>query len=109
MSTELRALGDRLRATYRGSAGEDGPDEDELKEALSTLLDAWNRVAASLSAALGDPGTREQLRRAADSFATALGSTLSQLGEELAHRAWRPADDRPTRRQGDDDRPAPPG
>ncbi|MGH8943467.1 MAG: hypothetical protein ACRDWF_11665, partial [Acidimicrobiia bacterium] len=59
---------------------------EEVKKALSTLAGAWDQVAASFSAALSDPDTRASLKRAAGSFATALGTTVSGLGDEIRGR-----------------------
>lgn len=62
---------------------DDGPSEEELKSAFSTLGAVWNQVADSVSTALRDPRTRKHLKEVAASFATALGTTLSQLGDEI--------------------------
>ena len=82
-SSDLSSLGDRLRDTYRRVASEEGPSEDELKEAFATLFGAWEQLAASLSTALNDPDTRAHLKRAAGSFAAALGATITDLGSEF--------------------------
>jgi len=76
-------LGDRLRETYHRVASEGGPSEDEIKDALTTLVGAWNQVAASFSTALNDPDTRDHLKKAASSFAAALGATITDLGDEI--------------------------
>lgn len=80
---ELGGLGDRLKSTYRTVASEGGPSEEEIREAFSTLMGAWNQVAGSVSTALQDPEVREKLKDAASSFAAAMGNTLSELGAEL--------------------------
>ncbi|MET0566269.1 MAG: hypothetical protein ABW021_07495 [Acidimicrobiia bacterium] len=85
-SVEWSSLKDRLWSTYRQAASHDGPTEEEIKKALSTLAGAWDQVAASLSAALSDPDTRASLIRAAGSFAAALGATVSGLGDEIRGR-----------------------
>jgi hypothetical protein len=72
-----------LKDTYRKVASDGGPTEDELKQAFATLAGAWDQVAASLSTALNDPDTRAHLKQAASSFATALGSTITDLGSEF--------------------------
>lgn len=82
-TSDLSSLGDRLRDTYRRVASEGGPSEDELKQAFATLFGAWEQVAASLSTALNDPDTRAHLKRAASSFAAALGATITDLGSEF--------------------------
>lgn len=86
-SSDLSSLGDRLRDTYRRVASEGGPSEDELKQAFTTLFGAWEQLAASLSTALNDPDTRAHLKRAAGSFAAALGATITDLGSEFDGKA----------------------
>jgi hypothetical protein len=93
VSAEWSALKDRLRRTYRELASDDGPTEEEIKEALATLAGAWDQVAASFSTAMSDPDTRAQLKKAAGSLATALGATVTGLGEEIRNRDE--SDDRP--------------
>ncbi|HEU4917451.1 MAG TPA: hypothetical protein VFV13_12905 [Acidimicrobiia bacterium] len=86
VTTEWSALKDRLRRTYEDLASDGGPSEEEIRSALATLAGAWDQVAASFSAAMGDPGTRAQLKKAAGSLAAALGATVSGLGTELEIR-----------------------
>ena len=83
VTAELGSLGNRLRETYRKVADDRGPTEDEIKSAFSTLLGAWDQVAESVSAALNDPETRDHLKQAASSFASALGDTMSGIGDEI--------------------------
>jgi hypothetical protein len=92
VTVEWTALKDRLRRTYLDLASDDGPSEEEIRDALATLAGAWDRVAASFSAAMGDPETRAQLKKAAGSLATALGATVSGLGDEIRSRE---SDDQP--------------
>jgi hypothetical protein len=80
---EFGGLGERLKDTYRRVAADGGPTEEEIKEAFATLLEAWDQVAGSVSTALEDPEMRDRLKNAASSLASAVGSTLSQLGSEL--------------------------
>lgn len=80
---EFGGLGERLKDTYRKVASDGGPSDDEIKEALDTLLGAWDHVAGSVSTALQDPEVRQKLKAAASSFATAVGNTISELGTEL--------------------------
>ena len=86
MTVEWTALKARLRDTYRDLASDDGPSEEEIKAALATLAGAWDQVAASFSAAMGNPETRAHLKKAAGSLATALGATVSGLGDEIRSR-----------------------
>jgi hypothetical protein len=83
-------LGHRLKSTYRKVADEQGPTEDEIREALSTLGGAWDQIAGSVSEILRDPETRDGLKRAAGSLASALGSTLSDLSTEFGAERDRP-------------------
>jgi hypothetical protein len=76
-------LGHRLKATYRKVADEQGPSEDEIKGAFATLAGAWDQIAESVSDILRDSETRDGLKRAANSLASALGSTLSDLSSEF--------------------------
>jgi hypothetical protein len=85
-SLEWSSLKERLWSTYRQAASDAGPTEEEIKKALSTLAGAWDQVATSFSAALSDPDTRTSLKRAAGSFAAALGATVSGLGDEIKRR-----------------------
>lgn len=88
---EWTELGDQLKDTYRRVANEDGPTEEEIKEALGTLAGAWNQVAGSVSAALDDPEVRQRIKDAGSAFATAVGRTISGLGEELRDaEQWTP-------------------
>lgn len=84
VTSSFGELGDQLKSTYRKVADDRGPDEDEIKSAFATLSGAWDQVAESISDALRDPATRSKLKKAASSFATAVGSTLSDLGAEFA-------------------------
>lgn len=72
-------------STYQQIADEHGPTEEEIKQAFATLAGAWDQVAESLSSALQDPEVRGQLKKAASSFATALGATISELGTEIGN------------------------
>ncbi|MGA7096878.1 MAG: hypothetical protein WB245_04855, partial [Acidimicrobiia bacterium] len=83
VSDQFSTLKGRLTDLYQQAAADGGPSESDVKEALSTLAAAWDRVADSVTTALGDPDTREGLKRAASSLATALGATVAGLGKEL--------------------------
>lgn len=83
VSSEFSDLRARLTATYRQVADDRGPSEDNVKDAFSTLAEAWSQVATSVTSALKDPDVRDQLKKAASSFAAALGTTISDLGTEL--------------------------
>lgn len=93
---EFSGLGDQLKDTYRRSASENGPSEEEIKDAFGTLASAWNQVAGSVSAALQDPEVRQRLKDAGSAFAAAVGNTISELGTELRESEhWRPSEPTP--------------
>jgi hypothetical protein len=83
VSDDFGALREQLKETYRKVARNGGPTDDEIKQAFATLAAAWDQVAESMSTALKDPEVREQLKETASSFATALGTTITEFGEEL--------------------------
>jgi len=87
VTSEFGSLGDRLKDTYRQVSADRGPSEDEIKGAIATLIGAWDQVAESVTSALRDPEAREHLKKAASSFAAALGSTITDLGEEINRRS----------------------
>jgi len=88
---ELGGLGERVKDIYRRVAPEGEPSEMEIKDAIGTLLGAWDRVAESVSTALQDPEVRRKLKAAAGSFAAAVGTTISELAPELTEsERWRP-------------------
>ncbi len=85
-------MGERLKGTYRRVASEDGPTEEEIKEAFATLAGAWDQIATSVSSALQDPEVRRKLKDAASSLATAVGTTINELGAELQGTESAPGD-----------------
>lgn len=84
VNSNFAALGDSLKSIYRKVADGRGPEEKEIKDAFTTMIGAWGQVAESLSDALHDPETRDQIKNVASSLATALGSTVSDLGAEFS-------------------------
>ena len=83
VTTDFGEIGQRLRDTYRKIADDRGPTEDEIKQAFATLAGAWDQVSESVTTALSDPALRQQIKDAAGSFASAVGSTITDLSEEL--------------------------
>ena len=83
VTSDFSDISHRLRDTYRKIADDRGPSEDEIKEAFATLVGAWDQVAESVTTALSDPELRQQIKDAAGSFASAVGSTITDLGAEL--------------------------
>ena len=93
---EFSGLGEQLKDTYQRAASENGPSEQEIKDAFGTLASAWNQVAGSVSAALQDPEVRQRLKDAGSAFAAAVGNTISELGSELRDsEMWRPTESQP--------------
>ena len=90
MTNRFGELGHRLKSTYRKVADEQGPSEDEIKGAFATLAGAWDQIAESVSDILGDQETRDGLKRAAGSLASALGSTLADLSSEFGSGRGHP-------------------
>jgi thiosulfate/3-mercaptopyruvate sulfurtransferase len=80
---ELDGLGRRIKDAYRKVAANGGPSDEEIKDAFGTLVRAWDQVAESVSVALRDPEVRQKLKDAAGSLATAMGTTISELGSEM--------------------------
>lgn len=83
VTEEFGGLSQRLKDTYRRIADDHGPSEEDIKDAFSTLAGAWDQVAQSVTTAMQDPVVREHMKDAASSLATALGTTISELGVEL--------------------------
>ena len=83
MTNDFVGIGRRIKDTYRQVADGRGPTEDDIKEAFTTLAGAWDQVAESVAGALKDPAVRQQIKDAAGSFASALGTTITDLGSEL--------------------------
>jgi hypothetical protein len=87
VADEFSGLSQRLKATYRKVADEDGPTEEQILDAISTLKGAWEQVAGAVTSAIQDPEMREQLKSAAGSLAIAVGTTVSELNKELKRTA----------------------
>ena len=85
VASEFQQLGRRLKDTYRQVADDQGPSEEDVRDAFTTLAQAWGQVAGSVGEALRDPEVRRNLKAAASSFATALGTTIADLGAELGN------------------------
>jgi hypothetical protein len=76
-------LTDRLRERYRSAAGEEGPSEDQVRQALQTLGNAAQAMVDSVGTAARDPQVHTQVKDAAAGFISAIGQTLGQLGDDL--------------------------
>lgn len=83
MADQWKSLGRKLRDTYRQSADETGPSEEDVKAAFRTLGSAWDRLTDAFGTAVRDEEVRGNVRKAATGFFEAVGSALSELGSEL--------------------------
>ena len=83
LGDQFASLKDKLRDTYRQQSADEGPSEDDVKDAFRTLGKAWDRLADAVGAAVKDDGVRQQAKQAATGFFDAVGSAFSQLGSEL--------------------------
>ncbi len=101
MAERWSSVGDKLKDRYAEMVGDQGPTEDQVKEALRTLGTAVQAVVESVGAALRDPETRTQVKDAAAGFASAMGQTFNDLGEEI-RKAPEPAPE-----ESDEERPEP--
>jgi hypothetical protein len=80
-----------LKDTYQQSLANEGPDEVEIKAALRTLGNAWEKVAQAVGAATRDEEVRANMKNAATGFFEAVGAAFSELGTEL--RRSNPSDE----------------
>ncbi len=99
-------MGDKLKDRYKELVGDEGPSEDQVKDALKTLGNAVQAVVESVGAALRDPEVRTGVKDAAAGFASAMGQTFSDLGEEI-RKAPESAPEEPA--DGEPDAGAKPG
>ncbi len=76
-------LGSKLRTRYREIVGEDGPAEEDVRQAFTTIGTAAQSLVDSISESMRDPEVRDQVKEATSTFFSAIGKTLSQLGDEL--------------------------
>ena len=83
MAEQVSSLGRKLKDTYQRSVGDEGPDQDEIKAALRTLGNAWEKVAQAVGAAARDEEVRANMKNAATGFFEAVGAAFSELGSEL--------------------------
>ena len=83
MAEQVSSLGRKLKDTYQRSVGDEGPDQDEIRAALRTLGNAWEKVAQAVGAAARDEAVRANMKSAATGFFEAVGAAFSELGSEL--------------------------
>jgi hypothetical protein len=121
VSEQFATLGDRLRRRYEesdiageGLAGEgaqgQGPaGRESVQDAMRTLGEAAERLAATVGGAFRDPEVQADAKRAASSLVDALGITFSQVGEDIRRRRVERSGDGPFGGVGEDpwDEPAP--
>jgi hypothetical protein len=83
MADQWKSLGRKLRDTYRQSGSDDGPTDEDIRAAFSTLGSAWDRLAGAFGTAIRDEQVRQNAKRAATGFFEAVGAAFSELGSEL--------------------------
>lgn len=82
LTDDVVRLAEKLKATYRRIADEEGPSEAEIRQALATLAGAWNQIARSVGLAMQDEAVRTQFLQAASSLASAVGATFTEFAGE---------------------------
>lgn len=93
------SLTGELRAKYHELVGEDGPTEEEIREAVRTLGAAAQSLVGSVGTAMSNPEVRTQVKDAASSLMTALTETFFGLADELKRAG---SDDEGREPEGDD-------
>lgn len=83
MAEQVSSLGRKLKDTYQRSIADEGPDQAEIKAALRTLGNAWEKVAQAAATAARDEEVRANMKSAATGFFEAVGAAFSELGSEL--------------------------
>jgi hypothetical protein len=83
MAEQVSSLGRKFKDTYQRSLGDEGPDQAEIKAALRTLGNAWEKAAQAVGAAARDEAIRANMKSAATGFFEAVGAAFSELGSEL--------------------------
>lgn len=82
LTDDVVRLAEKLKATYRQIADEEGPGEAEIRQALATLAGAWNQMARSVGLAMQDEAIHTQFLQAASSLASAVGATFTEFAGE---------------------------
>jgi hypothetical protein len=95
MAEQVSSLGRKLKDTYQRSIADEGPDQAEIKAALRTLGNAWEKVAQAVGAAARDEAVRENMKSAATGFFEAVGAAFTELGSELRRSKETDEDPRP--------------
>ena len=83
MAEQVSSIGRKLRDTYQKSMTDTAPDEQEIKAAVRTLGNAWEKLAQAVGAAARDEEVRATMKSAATGFFEAVGNAFSELGSEL--------------------------
>ena len=94
-SEHFNALGSKLRNRYQEIVGDDGPAEEDVRQAFTTIGTAAQSLVDSIGESMRDPEVREQLKDATSTFFSAIGKTLSQLGDELRSTRLDETDESP--------------
>lgn len=92
VSEQFATLGDSLRRRYEDQdAEEEGVEgtRDTVSDALRTLGEAAERLAATVSTVIRDPQLQADARQAASSLVDALGMTFSKMTGDVRRRMDR--------------------
>lgn len=93
-SEQWAGLASTFKAHYQSLATEEHQaDQADVADAFQTLGRAAQRVTDSVSHAMQDPVSREQMKQAAAALLTAIGRTLSELGKEFSGKDADDVDD----------------
>ena len=92
VALEFAELKSMLSDSYTSVTNNGGPSEDEIKYAFAVLAGAASQVVESASNSMKDPEVREQIKDVVSSLATAVGTTMTELGAELAKMPADPPD-----------------
>ena len=86
VAKRLSDLGGRLNDRYKKPGDEGEADRRRLNEALRTFTDELDRAFTSLGDTLRDPGTKDEVTKAAQSIGDAVAATFSEVGQEIRRR-----------------------
>lgn len=86
VADHLSALGLKLKLHFEQSGADPGA-ADEMRDAMGKMASAIDGAFAAIGNAVKDEAVRSEITNAAESLADAIGTSLSEGGEELAAAA----------------------